>query len=80
MGCTSSSTVENKVSSNGNAKGAGGKAPVPNELDNDATVPKQNPYITLTHKDIFHLKMSWKGIRRCLEETGIAMFLLLVFY
>ena len=35
-----------------------------------------NPYLTtLTQKDIFHLKMSWKGIRRSLEVTGVTMFL-----
>ena len=76
MGCASSSPIDNKQA-NGNAKsgaGAGGK--VGAEAEGEAAAPKQNPYISLTHKDIFHLKMSWKGIRRCLEETGVAMFIL----
>ena len=37
--------------------------------------PKQNPYMELTHKDIFHLKMSWKGLRRALDITGVNMFI-----
>ena len=36
---------------------------------------KQNPYMALTHKDIFHLRMSWKGIRRALDITGVNMFI-----
>ena len=38
-------------------------------------VPIQNPYVSLTQKDTFHLKASWKGIKRALEVTGIAMFI-----
>lgn len=71
MGCTSSSNNNNandKATANGKA-GAGATENA--EAEN---VPKQNPYMSLTHKDIFHLKMSWKGIKRSLEETGVCMF------
>ena len=44
------------------------------ESQQDAT-EIQNPYMpALTPKDTFHLKMSWKGIRRSLEVTGVTMF------
>jgi hypothetical protein len=70
MGCTSSSNsdaAENKAATNGKTAANAENA----EAEN---TPKQNPYMTLTHKDIFRLKMSWKGIKRCLEETGVVMF------
>jgi hypothetical protein len=75
MGCASSNTGEAKDKpaggggkSNGNAKDGGdGAAPEP-------PAPKQNPYITLTPKDVFSLKASWKAIRRGLEECGVLMF------
>jgi hypothetical protein len=73
MGCASS-TGEAKDKPNGNAKGGadGGTLPEP-------TAPKQNPYISLSPKDVFSLKASWKAIRRGAEETGVAMFSKYVF-
>jgi hypothetical protein len=72
MGCASSNQEDRKDAkkntSNGTPKGDANETIEP-------VVPKQNPYMSLTHKDIFHLKMSWKGIKRSLEETGIAMFI-----
>lgn len=68
MGCASSAPIEN---SNKSANGKGGKAGTEAEPE----TPKQNPYMTLTHREIFQLKMSWKGIRRSLEETGVNMFI-----
>ena len=76
MGCASSNqedAKDAKSKTNGNAKGgavAGGEMP-----EAEPAAPKQNPYMSLTHKDTFHLKMSWKGIKRSLEETGINMFM-----
>lgn len=70
MGCTSSSNNTNENKANVNGKAGAGAADNA-EAEN---VPKQNPYMSLTHKDIFHLKMSWKGIKRCLEETGVLWF------
>ena len=69
MGCTSSSSGDavDKAAVNGKTGAAAENA----EAEN---APKQNPYMSLTHKDIFHLKMSWKGIKRCLEDTGVVMF------
>lgn len=73
MGCASSSSADNSKPSAQNGKGsAGGKGA---GLDNDADTPKQNPYISLTHREIFQLKMSWKAIRRTLVETGVNMFI-----
>lgn len=71
MGCASSNqedAKDAKSKTNGNAKGE-------NAAEAEPVVPKQNPYMTLTHKDTFHLKMSWKGIRRMIEETGTSMFM-----
>lgn len=65
MGCASSAPADKP-----NANGKGGKTG-----DDEPTVPKQNLYMTLTHKEIFQLKMSWKGVRRTLEDTGVAMFI-----
>ena len=59
---------------NANATGAGGEG----EAAAAAPTPKQNPYISLTPKDVFSLKMSYKGIRRNMEDTGVAMFIKLV--
>lgn len=66
MGCASSAP-ENKSTANGKGGKVGG--------EDEPTAPKQNPYMALTHKEIFQLKMSWKGIRRSLEETGVNMFI-----
>lgn len=33
-----------------------------------------NPYISLSNRDIYRLKASWKAIKRSLEETGVIMF------
>lgn len=69
MGCASSAPTDNKaINGKGGKVGAG---------DEEPAAPKQNPYMTLTHREIFQLKMSWKGIRRSLEETGVAMFILM---
>lgn len=70
MGCASSAPIETNKSTNGkgNKSGKGG-------ADADTEQPKQNPYLSLTHREIFQLKMSWKGIRRSLEETGVNMFI-----
>ncbi|CAF1076673.1 unnamed protein product [Brachionus calyciflorus] len=74
MGCASSNEAkEPKPKSNGNGK----TAPDNGEPAPEPVVPKQNPYLSLTPKDVFSLKMSWKGIRRCLEETGTNTFKLL---
>ena len=71
MGCASSNEPkEPKSKSNGNAK----TSPDNGEPAPEPVVPKQNPYISLIPKDVFSLKMSWKGIRRCLEETGTSIF------
>lgn len=82
MGCASSNQEDAKdaKNKNGNAGKAGGGgaggANGPNgEQAGEQPVVKQNPYISLTPKDIFSLKMSYKGIRRAMEETGIAMFI-----
>jgi hypothetical protein len=80
MGCASSNQEDAKdvKNKNGNAgkTGAGGGAGGPNgEQAGEQPVAKQNPYLSLTPKDIFSLKMSYKGIRRAMEETGIAMFI-----
>ena len=77
MGCASSNTGEakepaNKSATNGNAKGAGGDAGGGDGAA--AGAQKQNPYMSLTPKDVFSLKMSWKGVRRSLEDTGVLMF------
>jgi hypothetical protein len=68
MGCASSNqhdSNEGKKAANGNATNEGG--------GDDAT-PKQNPYTTLTHREIFRMRMSWKAVKRSMEETGLAMF------
>jgi hypothetical protein len=80
MGCASSNPEDAKdaKNKNGNAgkAGAAGGANGPNgEQAGEQPVVKQNPYISLTPKDVFSLKMSYKGIRRAMEETGIAMFI-----
>lgn len=76
MGCASSNQNDSKENTkskqNGNAKGGGPGEGV--EAAPEPVVPKQNPYMALTPKDVFSLKMSWKGIRRSLEETGVVMF------
>ena len=64
MGCASSAQSEDKAGSERAAAEAA-----------EAAAPKQNPYMPLTNKEIFQLKMSWKGIRRSLEDTGVAMFI-----
>lgn len=84
MGCASSNEPKDGgggggggAKSNGNARGgAGGPGDAPNENAAPEPVPpKQNPYLTLTPKDVFSLKMSYKGIRRGAEETGLTMFI-----
>ena len=35
---------------------------------------KPNPYLTITAKDIYSFKATWKTISRSLEETGKIMF------
>lgn len=79
MGCASSNQAESKDNqkskTNGNPRGgAGQEAPNENAAPEPAP-PKQNPYLSLTPKDVFSLKMSWKGIRRGIEETGTTMFI-----
>jgi hypothetical protein len=72
MGCASSNqedAKDAKSKTNGNAKGENVGA------EAEPVVPKQNPYMSLTPKDTFGLKMSWKGIRRMIEETGTSMFM-----
>ncbi len=73
MGCASSANdaSDTKTVVNGNAKG--GKAGADTD-GGDQAAPKQNPYLSLVQKDIFSLKMSFKGVRRSLEETGVYMF------
>lgn len=68
MGCASSAPTEGKA--------ANGKAGKVATADPEPAAPKQNPYMALTQKEIFQLKMSWKGIRRSLEETGVDLFIL----
>lgn len=77
MGCASSTgEAKDKVKSNGNARsGAGGGAAGADGAVPEPPAPKQNPYISLTPKDVFSLKASWKAIRRGLEETGLTMFI-----
>ena len=79
MGCASSNqedAKDNAKNKNGTAKSGPGGGGSANANDaGEAAAPKQNPYISLTHKDIYGLKMSYKGIRRGMEETGIAMFI-----
>ena len=78
MGCASSNqedAKDAKSKTNGNAKGGAGGGAGGDAAETEPVVPKQNPYMSLTHKDTFHLKMSWKGIKRNLEETGITMFM-----
>jgi hypothetical protein len=71
MGCASSTgeAKDKSNKSNGNAKGGDGGGALP-----EPPAPKQNPYISLSPKDVFSLKASWKAIRRGAEETGVAMF------
>lgn len=77
MGCaSSSSSADNSKPSAQNGKAGGGGGAKAGGLDDDAAAPMQNPYITLTHREIFQLKMSWKAIRRTLVETGVNMFIL----
>lgn len=73
MGCASSNQgdKDNKTNANGNAKGA---KPGEGAESTEPVAPKQNPYVNLTHKDIYFLKMSWKGIKRNMEDTGVTMF------
>jgi hypothetical protein len=75
MGCASSNqeTNENK-GKNGNTKAGAGAGGEGGGEAAEPAPPKQNPYMSLTHKDIFHLKMSWKGIKRSIEDTGVTMF------
>ena len=61
--------------SNGNARGGGGGGGADENAAPEPAQPKQNPYLSLTPKDVFSLKMSYKGIRRCAEETGLTMFI-----
>ena len=76
MGCASSNKNETKDESKTAKNGNNAKNLKTGETEaTEPPPPKQNPYLSLTHKDIFHLKMSWKGIRRCLEETGVTMFI-----
>ena len=77
MGCASSTGEAKDNKSNGAAKGGAGGADGGGALP-DAAAPKQNPYISLTPKDVFSLKASWKAIRRGMEETGVTMFTKLV--
>lgn len=82
MGCASSNEPKEGGGGGGGAKpngqarggGAGGDAANENAAPEPAQ-PKQNPYLTLTPKDVFSLKMSYKGIRRSSEETGLSMFI-----
>lgn len=81
MGCASSNEPKDGGGggrANGNTRGGGGGAGGDAANENAAAEPaqpKQNPYLTLTPKDVFSLKMSYKGIRRCAEETGLNMFI-----
>ena len=59
-----------------NGKGTKGVAKAAAAEDDANANKPQNPYIALTHREIFQLKMSWKAIRRTLEETGVNMFIL----
>jgi hypothetical protein len=61
----------NNTTNNNNNKNA---ADASNGNAGVAVVPKTNPYLSLSAKDIYSLKASWKGIRRNLEETGTIMF------
>ena len=74
MGCASSNQGDSKDKSNTNGNAKGGAKAGEGEAAEPAP-PKQNPYVSLTHKDIYFLKMSWKGIKRSMEDTGIAMFM-----
>ena len=77
MGCTQSA-INNEptpVNNNNNAQKSKNNANK-NGADTNGVgvVPKTNPYIALSAKDLYSLKASWKGIRRSLEETGTLMF------
>ena len=58
----------------GGAPPAKGGAPAGPPAEAGPPVKKQNPYVTLTPKDVFSLQSSWKAVRRAAEETGVAMF------
>ena len=83
MGCTSSIHDQKVISDserrkselNGKGKIADTSTTEVQQLNGEIEEP-QNPYMTaLTPKETFHLKMSWKGIRRSLEVTGVSMFM-----
>ena len=90
MGCASSNEPKDGgggggggggAKTNGAARGGGGGGgggaggPGDENAAPEPAQPKQNPYLTLTPKDVFSLKMSYKGIRRSSEETGLTMFI-----
>ena len=88
MGCTQSA-INNDPSANNNSQKSKNNTKNNNGNNNNnknggadangtaagaAVVPKTNPYLSLSAKDLYSLKASWKGIRRSLEETGNIMF------
>ena len=34
-----------------------------------------DPRLPLDARQVFKLKKSWKGIKRCMEDTGVEMFI-----
>jgi hypothetical protein len=79
MGCASSNREDakdsQKAKSGGGKNGAANAAGAGGDAEAAAPTPKQNPYISLTPRDVFSLKMSYKAIRRSVEDTGTAMFI-----
>jgi hypothetical protein len=83
MGCTQSAinndpSANNSQKSKNNTKNNNGNknggADANGTAAGAAVIPKTNPYLSLSAKDLYSLKASWKGIRRSLEETGNIMF------
>lgn len=82
MGCTqsainndpSANNTQKSKNNNGNANNSKNGGADANGAVSGAVVPKTNPHISLSAKDLYSLKASWKGIRRNLEETGNIMF------
>lgn len=80
MGCTQSTDKNDQQTNNNNQQNAknrgnaNGPADAANGNAAQPVVPKTNPHLSLSAKDIYSLKASWKAIRRSMEETGVLMF------
>ncbi|OWF35176.1 hypothetical protein KP79_PYT09656 [Mizuhopecten yessoensis] len=70
MGCKQSAPETNTRSLTADPEEA-----MADKLPEPAPPAPTDPRLPLDVRQVFKLKKSWKGIKRCMESTGVEMFI-----